>query len=168
MFVLRRIRGLVAIATVWGVALAAIGTAFILAGFATGWISHIAATSWTQWVTLTARVAARDFLLGAASGTAFGMLLATAERRRTIDSLSLRRVGVWGFLASALPIGVAGVVSGAVIAPAALAAGTIASGFVGAGLGIAMLRVARRTNVSVPADASQAGVPIHAGERPST
>jgi hypothetical protein len=89
-------------------------------------------------------VAARNFVLGGAVGAAFAMLLATAERRRTIDSLSMPRVGIWGFLASAVPTGIVGIAAGAAIPLAVLAAGTIAAGITGAGLGIWLLRLARR------------------------
>jgi hypothetical protein len=154
MLVLRRIRGLLGIAVVWGAAISAVGTAFILTGFATGWISPIPGTGWTRWITVLAGVAARDFLGGTAAGAAFAMLLTGAERRRTIENLSLRRVGAWGFLAAALPTSIVAVVSGAIIPPATLVAGTIATGVLGAGLGVAMVRVARRPSVAL-ADFSQ-------------
>ena len=141
--VLQRIRGVLGIAVVWGVAISAIGTAFIVGGLAAGWISQLPAADWTQWVALVARVAARNFVLGGASGAAFAMLLAGAKRRRNVDSLSLSRVAGWGFLASAVPVSTAAIVSGAVISPMAFAAGTLAAGFVGAGLGVGIVRVAR-------------------------
>src|SRR5262245_9574008 len=86
---LPRLRRLAGIGVVWGVAVSAIGTSFIVGGLAAGWISHFPATDWTHWVTLVARVAARNFVLGGVSGAAFAMLLAGAERRRNVDSLSL-------------------------------------------------------------------------------
>ena len=149
---LQRIRGLAGIAVVWGVAVSAIGTAFIVGGLAAGWISHIPGADWRQWVTLAATVAARNFVLGGASGAAFAMLLAGAERRRNVDSLSLSRVAGWGFLASAVPTATAAIVSGAIIPPLTFAIGTLAAGFVGAGLGIAMVRVARRGGGAVATD----------------
>lgn len=145
MFGVRRLRGLIGFALVWGGAVSAIGTAYVFAGLATGLIPHLPDVGWTQWVALAARVAARNFLLGGAIGAAFAMLLTGAERRRSVDTLSLWRVGGWGFLASAVPTVLAvGIMSGAMVPVATLATGTIAAGIVGVGLSVGMVRLARR------------------------
>jgi hypothetical protein len=152
--ILRRTRGLVGIAVVWGVANSVIGTAFIVGGFAAGWISHPPVAGWTQWVTLAARVALRDFVLGGLTGAVFATLLAGAERHRNVDSLALSRVAGWGFLASAVPVGLVALLSGVRIPPVTFAAGTVASGLVGVGLGVGMVRVARRGSRMSPADSA--------------
>jgi hypothetical protein len=70
MLALRRIRGLLSIAVVWGVAVSAIGTAFLIGGVAAVWISHIPFASWQQWViTQAPRVAVSDFELGRVAGS---------------------------------------------------------------------------------------------------
>lgn len=153
MLVLQRFRGLVGMAVVWGVAVSAIGTAFIVGGLA-AWSHTFPPPDWTQWVTLAARVAAKDLVLGSASGVAFAMLLAGAERRRNVDSLSLSRVAGWGFLASAVPTAIAAILSGAIIPPMTFAAGTVAAGLLGVGLGVGMVRVARRSGGSLAAEST--------------
>lgn len=155
MQVLRRIRGLVGIAVVWGVAVSAIGTAFFV-GDVVARRPHIAGVDWMQLVMLVARVAGRNFVLGSVAGAAFAMLLASAERRRNVDGLSLSRVGVWGFLASAVPLVVAAITSGATLPPVTFAAGTVAAGFIGVGLGVGIVRLARRTGSL----AAESAVPI--------
>jgi hypothetical protein len=141
--VLRRVRGVVSIAVVWGAAVAVIGTTFIVAGLAGGWIPHNPATSWMQWLSLASKVAARNFGLGVAAGSAFALLLAGAERRRRVENLSLPRVCVWGFLASAVPTAAAAIASGASMPLFTFAAGTIAAGLVGLGLGAGIVALAR-------------------------
>lgn len=150
----RRIRGLLTTAAVWGVSLSAVGTAFILGGLATGLIPPAPGIGPAEWIAIAARVAVRDFVVGGVAGAAFATLLTGAERRRTLETLSLSRVATWGFIAAAVPIGLVGIFTSALIPAASLVAGTIASGLLGAGLAVATVRLARRSVAYVPLDAA--------------
>jgi hypothetical protein len=146
----RRIRGLITTAVVWGVVLSAIGTSFILIGLTTGWIPSVPGQGWRSWLVLLTRVSARNFVFGGAVGVAFGLLLSVTERRRTVDTLTLSRVGTWGFLAAAVPTSIMGAVSGYAIPAATLVTGAIAAGLLGVGVSIGIVRLARRNATALP------------------
>ncbi|HEX4684982.1 MAG TPA: hypothetical protein VH277_19840 [Gemmatimonadaceae bacterium] len=149
-----RIRGLLGIAFVWGVAISAVGTAFFVGGLATGLIARAPGFGPGQWASIAVNIAVKDFIGGALAGAVFATLLAGAEGRRTLDTLSLWRVGGWGFLASAIPTAVAGALSAYGMSAVTFAAGTIASGLVGACLGVGMVRLARRGITPAPAESA--------------
>jgi hypothetical protein len=110
MSLLRRIRGALGVATLWGVTWGLGGAAFI---------------TWRLWSSfprnrfprqlwalhLLPRIAVEAFaifaVVGAVAGVAFSLVLAAAERRRTVDSLSVARASVWGAVAGlAMTLGV--------------------------------------------------------------
>lgn len=161
----QRFRGLLGISLVWGMAISAIGTAFMavyimLAARAGGSIPGVVSVSWTQWASLLARVAIRDFGFGCATGALFALLLAATEQRRNVATLSLRRVGVWGFLASALPVAITTSMSAIALPAAVITAATVASGLMGVGLAVGMVRLARRGGAVAAAAATESAVPV--------
>ena len=88
MSILRRIRGAVSVALIWAVAWLPIG---VLVAIWKGWLSTPFLAVWTA--------------LGASAGAVFALLLATLERRRTLEDLSTRRLTIWGALGgAALPV----------------------------------------------------------------
>lgn len=150
---LRRLRGLIGMAFVWGVAISAAGTVFIIAaGLLSGFIPSSGPVVLRQWAGVLASVALRDFLGGCVSGTVFAALLASAERRRTLDTLSLPRAAGWGLMGSAVSWLIAVVLSAASISHAALVATTIATGLLGSGFGVGTIRLARRGAGALPAE----------------
>jgi hypothetical protein len=157
MLVPRRVRGLIGIAVVWGAAISVVGTAFIAGALAAGLIPTVPGVGPARWVMIIANVAMRDFVAGGVAGALFATLLASAERRRTLDDLSLLRVSCWGFLAAAVPTALLPVISGVRLPVPTIAAATIASGLLGVGLSVGMIRLARRGGAALP-DESAASV----------
>jgi hypothetical protein len=87
--ILRRIRGAASVALIWAAAWLPVG---VLVAAWKGWLSPEFLGVWT--------------LLGACAGAVFAILLATLERRRTLEDLSPRRLTMWGALGgAALPVG---------------------------------------------------------------
>ena len=93
-------------------------------------------------------IAARGFVVGAFAGAVFSLVLAAAERRRTLAGLSSARVALWGFLGTAaVPL-----LYTALSAPdmfryvpiSVIAAGTLAYGAIGSAIATTILRIARR------------------------
>jgi hypothetical protein len=145
MSLLRRIRGIVGSALLWGCAWAGVGLLF---GVAVWLLRDPAAFLFPVW-----RFVALQGLFwgiwGSVSGAVFASLLIVAERNSTISTLSTRRLAGWGALGGFfLPLASYGVllvtrgpVIGALI-PTAIAA-TIA-GLLGAGMAAGHLSLARR------------------------
>jgi hypothetical protein len=105
MSIMRRVRGALGVATLWGVTWGVAGSAFITWRLWTGFGSRR-----FPWHFLS-RVAVQSFVAfavaGAIAGAAFSLLLAGTERRRTVDSLSVPRAAVWGALAGvAMTLGI--------------------------------------------------------------
>ena len=139
----QRLRGLVGIATTWGVGLSAIGTTLLVGGIAAGVIPG--AFFGPREIIA---VAVRNFVMGATAGVLFAMLLARGERRQTVATLSLRRVAGWGFLGLAIPAAIV-----VVTAPVALSLATLTAG-IGAALSTATVKLARRTPSGLLSDES--------------
>lgn len=93
MGVLRRLRGLAGIGLTWGVLWALFGIALVLG------IRVFDPASAQEGALLVGRVLG---FAGFVSGMAFGTLLAIAERRRNLRSLSVWRAGLWGAIGAAL------------------------------------------------------------------
>lgn len=97
---LRRIRGVLVTALLWGIAWLPVGLAVgiyraltISIDFGAGFYWRIISGSALVWA-----------VWGAISGAVFATLLALLERRRNVDTLSSRRTAVWGALgAMAVP-----------------------------------------------------------------
>lgn len=105
MFIMRRIRGALSVATLWGLTWGVVGSALIIWRF---WRTF---PSYRFPMHILPRIAWQSFLIfalaGAVAGVAFSLLLTGAERRRTVESLSVARASVWGALAGvAMTLGV--------------------------------------------------------------
>jgi hypothetical protein len=151
MNVTRRLRGLVGMATTWGVCFSALSTTTLL-------ITRLVRTFPPDLFgpRLVAMVAVRGFVVGAAAGALFALALTAVERRRTLSGLSPKRVALWGFLGTAaLPV-----IFGALTAPDVLrslpvgviASGSLLYGVVGSAIATTIVGVARRA----PAQAIEA------------
>jgi hypothetical protein len=96
MNVTRRLRGLVGMATTWGVCFSSLSTLSLLVARLAG---RLPADVFRARIVMA--VAARGFVAGAFAGAVFALVLAAAERRRTLSGLSSGRVALWGFLGTA-------------------------------------------------------------------
>src|ERR1044071_9656751 len=92
----RRLRGIIGIATTWGVALSALATTVLVGALAIG----VVPSSIFGPREIVA-VAIRTLLGGGFAGGLFAALFAGAERRRTLATVAQTRVALWGFLGGA-------------------------------------------------------------------
>jgi len=141
MGLLRRLRGLLGIATTWGVAFSVMMTTLLVGRLALG-LPHGA-----HFGVRTIIVAAIEFfLMGGLSGTLFSLFFARGERRQTLDTLSMSRVALWGFLgvgvpSAALTLGAILMYGrGFVVAPLSIAL----AGAMGSAMSVATIKLARR------------------------
>ncbi|MES2177090.1 MAG: hypothetical protein V4550_04430 [Gemmatimonadota bacterium] len=138
---MRRLRGIIGVAVTWGVGLSALATSCLAVAVGTGIVPRL-----VFGLGEIAQVALRGFLVGAAIGVLFSGALITAERRRTLASLSTKHSAAWGFLAGAcvpLPFAMAfGVLP--LLSTPVLAAGTFGYGVIGMLLAAGTVGMARR------------------------
>jgi len=97
MNVTRRLRGLIGIATTWGVCFSGLSSLLYFVAWLSGSLWEVEVFGARIWIT----IAARGFVVGAFAGAVFSLVLAAAERRRTLSGLSSGRVALWGFLGTA-------------------------------------------------------------------
>ncbi len=138
---LRRLRGLLGIATSWGVAFSGIMTTLLIGRWAVGLFPG--ATFGPRQIVIAA---IEFFLMGGLAGTLFSLFFARGERRRTLETLSMPRVALWGFLAvgvpaAALTLGAAAFYSRALLV-APLTIGL--AGALGSAMSVATIKLARR------------------------
>ena len=137
---LRRLRGLVGIATTWGVAFSIMMTTLLIGRWAIGF-PH---SGFGLRQIIVALI--EFFLMGGLAGTLFSLFFARGERRQTLETLSMARVALWGFLGVGVPT--AGLTIGAVlmygrgllIAPLSIAL----AGAMGSAMSVATIKLARR------------------------
>ena len=79
---LERVRGVLGTAFTWAVAWTGLGVAF----------GALAGVQLSFWVPMALNGAAAGFIAGAS----FAVILSVAERKNTLEGLSLRRVALWG------------------------------------------------------------------------
>ena len=138
---LRRLRGLLGIATTWGFAFSIMMTTLLVGRWAVG-LSHGAHLGVRQVV-----IAGTEFfLMGGLAGTLFSLFFARGERRQTLETLSMPRVALWGFLgvgvpAAALTLGAA-LMYGRVVLVAPLSIAL--AGAMGSAMSVATIKLARR------------------------
>src|SRR5689334_11239562 len=141
MGLLRRLRGLLGIATTWGVAFSVMMTTLLIGRLALG-LPHGAHFGVRPIVV----AAIEFFLMGGLSGTLFALFFARGERRQTLDTLSMSRVALWGFLgvgvpSAALTLGAILMYGrGFVVAPLSIAL----AGAMGSAMSVATIKLARR------------------------
>jgi hypothetical protein len=142
MNIMRRLRGLIGMATTWGVCFSALSSVLFLAARLTGSLPmEVFGTR------MVLAIAARGFVVGALAGAVFSLVLAAAERRRTLSRLSSGRVALWGFLGTAaIPFAFSAFSSANVLhlPISIIAASTVAYGAIGGALAATILHVARR------------------------
>jgi len=98
MMLLRRIRGLVGTALMWGVVGAAVGVGAFLIRYRPWPPSAI---HWSRALVVFGMWESAAAMWGIACGLAFGLVLLASERTRHFSQLSTRRVTLWGALAGA-------------------------------------------------------------------
>lgn len=140
--IVRRLRGILGIATTWGVAFSVIGTTLVVSGVVTGLLP--ASIFGPRQVVA---VAIENFLMGGLAGTLFSLFFASGERRQTLETLSMPRVALWGFLGVGVPT--AALVLGASVLygrMSLLAAplGVAMAGAMGSAMSVATIKLARR------------------------
>jgi len=136
-------------AATWAVALCTLATTTLVGGLIIGVIP-----SGIFGPREVVAVALRTLIAGAVAGTVFSALFSGAERRKTLASLSTRRVAVWGFLgATLIPLVSVAVLGTAGVLPAAvIAGGSIMFGALGSAMAVATVRIARNAPApSLPA-----------------
>jgi hypothetical protein len=86
------------------------------------------------------------FLMGGLAGTLFSLFFASGERRQTLETLSMARVALWGFLGVGVPTAALTVGAvlmygrGLLIAPLSIAL----AGGMGSAMSVATIKLARR------------------------
>ena len=136
----RRLRGVLGIATTWGVAFAGLSLGMVALGLAI----H-AIPMGLFGVTDYFVIGVRGFLAGGLAGTLFASLVARRERGTAFKAMSHERMALWGFLACAPIPAIAMAFSGMLgLAPGIIVAATVAYGALGGAMGAATLRLARR------------------------
>jgi hypothetical protein len=142
MNITRRLRGLVGMATTWGVCFSTLSSLLFLVARLSGKLPvEVFGTR------IVLAIAGRGFVVGALAGAVFSLVLAAAERRRTLSRLSYARVALWGFLGTAaLPFIFSAFSSANILhLPISIVvAGTLTYGAIGGAIATTILRVARR------------------------
>ena len=141
MGILRRLRGMAGIATTWAIAFSVIATTLLVAGVAVGLVPG-AIFGPRQII----QVAFQNFLMGGLAGTVFSLFFARGERRQTLETLSMSRVALWGFLGVGVPT--AALVLGATLVyhvPLLVAPlGIAMAGGMGSAMSVATIKLAQR------------------------
>ncbi len=132
---MRRVRGIVVSMLLWAVPWTLVGLAIGVALTRMGvvWISPF-----PERLGVPGVLALIGATIGAINGLAFALLMMVAERKRTAETLSVGRVGLWGAIAT-------GAVAALVFPPVIALAGAA----VGFGAAAAMAYLARRSSTSV-------------------
>jgi hypothetical protein len=137
---MRRYRGVIRMSLTAGVALSVIASATMTLGLATGLVPKEIFGARE-----IATLAVRAFIAGAAAGGLFGWLVAHRERDQTLSTLSIRRVALWGGIATgSVPLVATLAATGPTAPIGILAAATVAYGIGGSVISATMLRLARR------------------------
>ena len=138
---LRRLRGLLGIATTWGVAFSIMMTTLLVGRWALGGFHRFASGPRQITVALI-----EFFLMGGLAGTLFSLFFSSGERRQTLETLSMARVALWGFLGVSVPTAALTVGAvlmygrGLLIAPLSIAV----AGAMGSAMSVATIKLARR------------------------
>lgn len=132
------------IATTWAITFAVAGTALMVGRSAIGLFFPLHGLIFGPRQIIVAAV--EYFLMGGLAGTLFSLFFARGERRQTLETLSLPRVALWGFLGvgvptAALSLGAIFVYGrGLLVAPLTIAI----AGAMGSAMSVATIKLARR------------------------
>ncbi len=145
----RRLRAVLSLAILWAAGWALIGVALGLRSWlryaSTGHVAYGIA----EWLL---RSAIPFAVLGAIGGGAFALILARAERNRSVGQLSILRVSVWGAFGGAVAMLVYAAMIGSLVVfathPLRLALGAGIMALLGAGSAGGTLAVARRDQLT--------------------
>jgi len=140
---LRRLRGLLGIATTWAITFAVTGTALFVGRSVLGLFFPGGVVFGPRQIIVSA---VEFFFLGGLAGTLFSLFFAGGERRQTLETLSMPRVALWGFLGVSVPM--AALSLGAVFLYHRVLLGvplTVAvAGVMGSAMSVATIKLARR------------------------
>lgn len=140
MTIARQLRAVSGIAITWGIGFSTIAATMLAVslGF------RLVPTHFFGVGTVVA-IIARTFVGGAVAGTVFATLFARAERNRTLATLSMRRVALWGFIGASLPAAVTlGLGAARILPVGVIGAACLGYGVIGGALGLAMVKIAKR------------------------
>jgi hypothetical protein len=139
---LRRLRGLVGIATTWGIAFSVIMTTLLIGRWAVG-ARYGGAFGARQIIV----AAVEFFFMGGLAGTLFSLFFARGERRQTLETLSMPRVALWGFLGVGVPTAALTIAAMLMygrglllVAPLSI----VTAGALGSAMSVATIKLARR------------------------
>ena len=153
----RRIRGVLTTATVWG-----LGSSLLTAVFMSA-LALANGQSMRHLFSDLVDLFPMAFGFGVAAGALFALLILGAERHRALANLSEQRFRLWGILAGALPIAVfQGVmrIGQPQVSLSAAAYAILCGGVTGAFVAPAILREARRSRITSCADQAQIRPPV--------
>lgn len=138
---LRRLRGLLGIATMWGITFSVIMTTLLIGRWALG-PSHGPGFGVRQIIV----GATEFFLMGGLAGTLFSLFFARGERRQTLETLSMSRVALWGFLGVGVPTAALTVAASLMYGRALLVAplSIAIAGAMGSAMSVATIKLAQR------------------------
>ena len=140
---LRRLRGVLGIATTWAITFAVAGTALLVGRSVLGLFFPGGVVFGPRQIIVSA---VELFFMGGLAGTLFSLFFASGERRQTLETLSMPRVALWGFLGVGVPT--AALSFGAIflygrallVAPLTIAV----AGAMGSAMSVATIKLARR------------------------
>jgi hypothetical protein len=135
---LRKCRGMLGVAITWGAVWAAV---FALIAFVIGIFDPDSIDPGEGPLPISGIGA----VFGAVSGIVFGVLLALAERRKTLEDLSLIRVALWGAVATAVYPLLTPVPNGMLVFVCPI----------GAALAVGLVAFAKKGRVAVPHETPQ-------------
>jgi hypothetical protein len=139
---LRRLRGVVGIAITWGATFSVVMTALVAVRWLVGMSYGVHFGPRQLIVTAT-----EFFFMGGLAGTLFSLFFAGGERRQTLETLSMPRVALWGFLGVGVPtaaLSIAAILAygrgGLMAAPISIAI----AGAMGSAMSVATIKLAQR------------------------
>jgi hypothetical protein len=134
---LRKLRGVVSIGAIWGLAWSVVGFA----------IGAIVSMNWPEEMVSVVTVTLRYGVWGFVFGSGFAVVLTTMDGRKTFEELTPKRVALWGVLTGVLVTTAIGLVSiglGDAIPLPTFVVQTCMSGALTAGLAAGTVSLARR------------------------
>jgi hypothetical protein len=127
-------------AATWGVALMLFSTTLLIVGVLSGFVP-----SSIFGIRELVSLALRSLIVGGMLGAIFAVAVSRTGRHASFDTLTIGQVARWGFLgAVGIPLFLT-LALGVFLPLAVIVAGSLGFGLLGAAMGVATLRIARRT-----------------------